>query len=78
MAELERSIDELIRGLTEKYGHLCEISPRRATNEKPFIKEELEENHAHARHLSHTTHAVKKLPTTIEPLTTPARSGCPN
>jgi hypothetical protein len=24
----------------------------------------LEENHAHARHLSHTTHAVKKLPNT--------------
>ena len=38
----------------------------------------LTKNHAHARHLSHTTHALKKLPTTTEPLTTPARSGCPN
>ena len=34
MAERGRSIDEVIRGLNEKYGHLCEISPRRATNEK--------------------------------------------
>ena len=33
MAELERSIDELIRGLTENYGHLCDISPRRTSNE---------------------------------------------
>ena len=30
----------------------------------PSQSEELEENHAHARHLSHTTHAVKKLPNT--------------
>ena len=46
----------------------------------PFIKEELEANHAHARHLSHTTHAVKKLPNTTEPLTTPgakAKAGSP-
>ena len=32
----------------------------------PFIKEELEENHARARHLSHTTHAVEKLPKTTD------------
>jgi hypothetical protein len=31
-----------------------------------LINEELEENHARARHPSHTTHAVKKLPKTTD------------
>ncbi len=44
----------------------------------PFITEELEETHAHARHLSHTTHVVKKLPEIERLLSVPARSGCPN
>ena len=40
-----------------------------STPKVPIIKEDLEENHAHAHHHSHTTHAVKKLPNINRPLT---------
>ena len=34
MAGLERSVDELIRELSEKYGHMYEISPKHSQNTK--------------------------------------------
>ena len=36
MAELERSVDEMIRGLNERYGHLFDISPRRTMKNKGY------------------------------------------
>ena len=34
MAGLERSVDELIRELSDKYGHMCEISPKQSQKAK--------------------------------------------
>ena len=80
-ARFERNIGDMLREFADKQIFLRKKNSKVSKNSppnRPSQSEELEENHAHARHLSRTTHTVKKLPDINRPLTAPASSGHPN